>query len=158
MMISKAPQKSLQFLVIGRLQNRCGVVLFSSSFFGNPFFLFCRPVKYVIHAVIGTRPNSPYTEYGGSERPHKSGKRSYPYVKKSFKTQHSRFAISPEILAAIGHHFIAKSFFTFFKSASLRRRMRRPETRYFFKILLGLMQCCILLPDISDFDLQIQTL
>ena len=31
------------------------------------------------------------------------GKRSYLYVKKSFKTQHGRFLIDPAILAAIGH-------------------------------------------------------
>ena len=33
---------------------------------------------------------------------------SYPYVKKSFKTQHGRI---PAILAAIGHRFIAQIFF-----------------------------------------------
>ena len=34
--------------------------------------------------------------------PHKSGKRSYPYVKKLFKNP-----IDPAILAAIGHRFLA---------------------------------------------------
>ena len=34
-------------------------------------------------------------------------KRSYPYVKKLFNTQHGRIPIDPEILAAIGHRFIA---------------------------------------------------
>ena len=38
----------------------------------------------------------------------KRGKRSYPYVKKLFKTQHGRNPIDPAILAAIGHRFIAK--------------------------------------------------
>ena len=38
----------------------------------------------------------------------KSGKRPYPYVKKSFKTQHGRIPIGPAIWAAIGHRFIAK--------------------------------------------------
>ena len=33
-------KKGLRFLVIGRLQNRCGDV----------FFFVCEPVKYVIHA------------------------------------------------------------------------------------------------------------
>ena len=37
----------------------------------------------------------------------KLGKRSYPYVKQSFKTQRSRLPIDPAILAAIGHRFIA---------------------------------------------------
>ena len=54
-----------------------------------------------IYAVIETRPN------GGSERPHKSGKRSHSYVKKLFKTQHGRIPIDPAILAVIGHRFIA---------------------------------------------------
>ena len=38
----------------------------------------------------------------------KSGKRSCPYVKKLFETQHGRIPIDPAILAAIGHRFIAK--------------------------------------------------
>ena len=40
------------------------------------------------------QPNFSYTKYGGW--------RSYPYVKKSFKTQHGRIPIDPAILAAIG--------------------------------------------------------
>ena len=94
--------KKTQFLVIGRLQNWCGDAFFC-------LFFFDQPVKYAIHvyAVIETRPNFPYTKYGGWERPHKSGKRSYPYMKKSFNTQHSRIPIHPVILAAIGHRFIA---------------------------------------------------
>ena len=32
----------------------------------------------------------------------------YPYVKKSFKTQHGRNQIDLAILVAIGHRFIAK--------------------------------------------------
>ena len=63
----------------------------------------------MIHAAIGTRPNFPYTKYGGKDRPHKSGKGSYPYVKKSFKTQHGRTLIDPEIVATIGHLFIANT-------------------------------------------------
>ena len=45
-----------------------------------------------IRDTLYTRgPNSLYTKYGGEVmRPHKSGKRSYPYVKKSIKTQHGR--------------------------------------------------------------------
>ena len=35
-------------------------------------------------------------------------KHSYPYVKKSFKTQLGRIPIDPAILAAMGHRFIAK--------------------------------------------------
>ena len=33
------------------------------------------------------------------EEPHKLGKTSYPYVKKSFKTQHGRILIDPAISA-----------------------------------------------------------
>ena len=43
------------------------------------------------------RPNFSYTKYGGLERSHKSGKRSYPYVKKLFKTQ---CGIDPAMLVA----------------------------------------------------------
>ena len=67
-------------------------------FYSNILVIFCKPVKYVIpvYAVIGTRPNFPYTKYGGLERPRKC---SYPYVK-MFKTQHGRIQN--------WHHFIAK--------------------------------------------------
>ena len=47
-------------------------------------------------------------------RLHKSGKRSYPYVKMSFKTQHGRIPIDPAIVAAIGHRFTAKNWRIFF--------------------------------------------
>ena len=50
----------------------------------------------------------PHIQSMVAKRPHKSGKRSYPYVKKSFKTQHGRIPIDPAILAAIGHRFIVK--------------------------------------------------
>ena len=58
-----------------------------------------------VYVVIGTRLNFPYTKYGGYERPHKSGKRSHPSVKK-FST--AEFQIDLAILAAIGHRFIVK--------------------------------------------------
>ena len=91
------------------------------------FLILCQPVKYVIHAVIGTRPNFPYTKYmyGGYERPHKSGRRPYPYVKKSFKTQHGRIPIDPAILAAIGHRFIAKT-----KKTKNADWDQKPETHF----------------------------
>ena len=41
--------------------------------------------------------------------PHISGKRSYPYVKKSFKTQRSRIQIHPVIWAAIGQQNIIQN-------------------------------------------------
>ena len=54
-------------------------------------------MKYVIHvyAVIETRTiiYFPYTKYGGLERPHKSGTRSYPYVKKWFKNSAAEFQL-----------------------------------------------------------------
>ena len=58
----------------------------------------------MINVYAGTK----YTKYDGEERPHKSGKRLYPCVIKSFKTQHCRILMDPAILAAIGHCFIAK--------------------------------------------------
>ena len=36
-------------------------------------------------AILRGDQISHYTKYYGKERPHKSGKRSYPYVKKYFK-------------------------------------------------------------------------
>ena len=49
-----------------------------------------------------------YVEIRDKRGLHKSGKHSYPYVKKSFKMQRGRIPIDPAILAAIGHHFVAK--------------------------------------------------
>ena len=52
---------------------------------GGLIFFFCQPVKYVIHvyAVIGNQTKLPmHKVWWLLERPHKSGKRSYPYVKK----------------------------------------------------------------------------
>ena len=40
--------------------------------------------------------------------PHKSGKCSYHYAKMSFKHSTAEIQFDPAILAAIGHHFIAK--------------------------------------------------
>ena len=62
----------------------------------------------MIHCIRGDQI-SHYTKHSGYESPHKSGKRSYPYVKKSFKAQHGRIPIDPASLAAIGHRFIAKN-------------------------------------------------
>ena len=52
-----------KFLVIRRLQNRCGDVLFYYLF----YIFVCQELKDVIHrnAVIGTRLNFLYTKYGG---------------------------------------------------------------------------------------------
>ena len=61
---------------------------------------------------------SHYTKYNGWGRPHKSGKRSYPYVKSRLKHR-----------IPIGHGFIATK-----KEISKCRRARRPETG---DILLG---------------------
>ena len=55
-------------------------------------------------------------------------KHSYPYVKKSFKTQLGRIPIDPAILAAMGHRFIAKKKKEKCWCAGRRQRGRRPET------------------------------
>ena len=59
-----------------------------------------------VYAIIGTIPNFPYTKYmyGCLERPHKSGKRSCPYMNKLFKIQCSIIPINPALLA-FGHRF-----------------------------------------------------
>ena len=77
-----------------------------THFFLN--FFCCQLVKYVIHiyAVIGTRPNFPYTKYGGKRSLTNQANVHIPCVKKSW-TQRGRIPIDPAILAAIGHRFIA---------------------------------------------------
>ena len=87
------------FLVIGRLQNWCSDAFFVIFFFVIYFFAnreicdtwICRDKVWWLREAS------------------QSGKHSYPYVKKSFKTQHGTIAIDPAILAAIGHRFIAKN-------------------------------------------------
>ena len=107
------PKKSLRFLVIGQLY-----------FFGHLFFL---PTgKYVMHVYARTKFPI-HKVWWLYERLHKSGKRSYPY---------------PAILAAIGHHFIAK------KKRKLKMPTRgseamRAETRN-QRLFVGLMYCLIL--------------
>ena len=49
-----------------------------------------------------------YTKCGAYERPHISGKRSYPYVKKSFKNTARRIPIDPAILRSIWTSFHSK--------------------------------------------------
>ena len=67
-----------------------------------------------------------------THRPHRSGKRSHPYVKKSFKTRHGRIPIDPAIVAAIGHHFIAEKKNTKCRRAGLRwpQGKQKPETYF----------------------------
>ena len=66
---------------------------FLISFLGNLKQIFCQQGNTSYMYTRG--PNFRYTKNGGKERPRKSGKRSYPYVKKSFKTQHGRISIDP---------------------------------------------------------------
>ena len=149
-MLLNCCQKSIRFLVIGRLQNWCSVpvkyvkhvhavidefqinkinVYLRTSGFDNEVLsvdacavwweresFYCLPRISVVtwhreprfqcgsartwsiwNSSIGTRPNFPYTKhkvpYGGEERPNKSGKRSCPCVKRSFKTQQFRLQL-----------------------------------------------------------------
>ena len=64
---------------------------------------------YPVYAVIGTRPNFLYTEYGGYRRglTYQANVRTH-YVKKLVIIRYGRIPIQPAILAAIGHRFIAK--------------------------------------------------
>ena len=108
--ISCKAKKSLRFLVIGRVRNRCGDMLLLF------FCFFCQQGNtwYIVYA--GTK--FPIQKYG-----------SCPYVKKSFKTQHGRILVDPAILAAIGHRFIAQE--------NLKcLRTRRPKTFVFFGLKL----------------------
>ena len=59
----------------------------SFLFFGNLFF--CLRVKYMIHGYTWLLEPGQISHTQSMERSHESGKRSYPYVKKSLKTQHS---------------------------------------------------------------------
>ena len=81
-------------MVIGRLQNNLFILLTSEI--------------HDTYTVIGSSPNFPYIKYEAERHCTKSGKLSYHYVKKSFKTQHGRIPIDPAILAAVGHRFIEK--------------------------------------------------
>ena len=95
------PKKSLQFLVIGRLQNWCGDT-----------YIFCQPVKYVIHVymVIGTRPNCPIHKVWWLRDTSQIGQTFIPLCKKkSFKIQHGRIPINPAVLAATGHRFYSNN-------------------------------------------------
>ena len=47
-----------------------------------------------------------HTQSMVAKRGYKSGKHSYPYVTKLFRTQHGRIPIDPAILAAIRHSFV----------------------------------------------------
>ena len=58
----------------------------------------------------------------------KRGSRSYPYVKKSFKTKCSRIPIDPAILAATGHRFIATKICFKMPTHGSEARNWRPET------------------------------
>ena len=90
----------LQFLVIGRLQNR----------YGDELFLFL----FLIFLNMYTRLLEPdqitYTQSMVAKRGLKNRANIYtPICEKLFKTQHGRILIDPAILAPIGHRFIAKS-------------------------------------------------
>ena len=92
----------------------------------------CQLMKYVIplYAVIGTRPNFPHIKYGGLERPHESGKRSYRYVKSRLKHNAAEFQSIKQFLACLNfeHRFTAKKIknvffnFKFNKASSSIRR------------------------------------
>ena len=93
---TRPPPKSLQFLVIGRLQNRCSDML---SFLGGIFFAnrkicdntWSAGTKFPIYKVRWLRQASQIRQT------------FIPLCVKSFKTQHGRIPIDPAISAAIGH-------------------------------------------------------
>ena len=82
---------SVWFLVIGRLQSRCGDALF----------------LLVLTSEIHTYIRGNWVAKRGLTN---RANIHYPYVKKWFKTQHGIIPIDPAILAAIGHRFIAKKY------------------------------------------------
>ena len=91
-------QKSIRFLVIGRLQNRCGDALFFLFFYAN------REIRVAcIRGDQISHIQSMVAKRGLTNRANVHTSMS----KKSFKTQHGRNPIDPAILAAIGHRFIA---------------------------------------------------
>ena len=71
------------------------------------------------------------------KRLHKLCKRSYPYVKKSFKTQHVRIPIDSTILAAIGHCFIANKKKSKNVDALVRGDARRDQKLESFLVALS---------------------
>ena len=87
--------KSLQFLVIGRLQNRCGDAL---------FFLFLPTGKYMTHCIRRDHLKFPIIQSMVAKR----GLINLANVHTPmWKHLHSRIPIDPGMLAAIGHRFIA---------------------------------------------------
>ena len=94
----KANKKSLWFLVICRLQKGDTHLI---NFFGNLIFL-----KLYMYTVIGTKPNFPY---GGSDWDHTNRANIHTPMWKSCLKHCAGIPINPAILAAIGHHFIARA-------------------------------------------------
>ena len=95
LMLTNDSTQKLRFLVGGQLQNQCGDALlfvFSNLFLPHRerrdtcIHGYWNQTKFPIHMVA------------------KRGRtnRTYPYVKKSFKTQHGRIPINRAILTAIG--------------------------------------------------------
>ena len=117
-------QKSLRFLVIGRLQNRCGDTLFPLFLV---FWYFSFFANREIRDTLYTRgPNFPLYKVRWLREASQIRQTFIPYVKKSFQTQYGRIPIDPAILAAIGHRFIAnKKKKKKCRRAGLRRRARR---------------------------------
>ena len=101
--------KSLQFLVISRLQNR--------------FFVFLWPTGENDTCIRGDQI-SHYTKYGGLERPHKSGKRSYSYAE-------SRLKHKTEEFHSIQQFWLQLDIVSWQKRKR-KFKMRRPETGDFF--------------------------
>ena len=85
-------KKSLRFLVIGRLQNRCGDALFFPS-----FFCFGPAGKYVIHIIYAGTKCPMYKVWWLRE----ASQISQTFIllcEKSFKAQHGRIPIDLAIL------------------------------------------------------------
>ena len=114
--VCKANKKSLQFLVIGWLQNRCVDVL---------FFLANREIRDT--CTCGNQIS--HTQSMAAKRGLTNRANIHvPYVNKSFKAQHGRISIDLAILVAIGHRFIA-NIKRKFKMQMHRSEAMRAETR-----------------------------
>ena len=110
MILGTKGQKSLRFLVIGRLQNRCSDALLC--------LFFVLPTSEILEPDKISR-----TKRGRTNRANVHT----PTRKKSLKTQRGRIPIDPAILPAIGRRFIATKRKLKCRRLGLRRR---PETNW----------------------------
>ena len=138
MCMIKPEKKGLSFLVIGRLQNRCGEFVFFLPTSEICDTLCVHNIWYIcVHTLLLEPDQLSHTQsmVDTSRGCTNRANVRTPLPRFEKKTQHGRIPIDPAILAAIGHRFIAKekrkAITKQCQCTGLRQRVRRPETRDF---------------------------